>query len=73
MYAKTGEKEEESRPIKRAASESRTDPMDVHKDNEKRVLHRHLIPELNPWTFIKITKRESYTTISAQTLTHGPS
>ena len=73
MYAKTGEKEEESRPIRRAASESRTDPMNLHTANEKRVLHRHLSPEFNPRAFIKIKKRESYTAISAQNLTHGPS
>jgi hypothetical protein len=55
VYAKTGEKEEESRAIKRT-SESRTDPMDLHKDNEERVLDPHLSPELNPWNFRKIKK-----------------
>ena len=73
MYAKTGEKEEESRPIRRAASESRTDPTNLHTANEKRVLHRHLSPDLNPRVFIQLTKRESYTSILAQNLTHVPS
>ena len=65
MSAKTGEKDEESQPIKRASG-SRTAPMDLPKDNEKRVLHRHLSPELNPWVSLKVRKRESYTDVSAQ-------
>jgi len=57
MYAKNGEKEEESRPEKRA-SEPRTEPLDLSRDKERRVLHHHLSPELNPWTFLKIKTGE---------------
>jgi hypothetical protein len=58
MYAKTGEKDEEFRPIKRA-SELITDPLDLHKDKEKRVLHPYLSPELKTWTALKIKTGES--------------
>jgi hypothetical protein len=58
VCAKTGEKNEESRPIKRAL-EPRTETVGLPRDNEKRGLHRHLNPELIPWTFLKIKTRES--------------
>lgn len=54
MYAKTGEKDEESRPIKRT-SEPRTENVGLPRDKKKkRAQHRVLNPELNPWTFSKL-------------------